>query len=421
MIHLQIGTPNWLEAVKLLPDRSLVKSVDQGGAFREVKEISPAIYTCLRHHFDSGQVFGGTYLENKKRARAFFETFVDATFIKDIAPYCDFIEEWNEYLANSQTRQEIDERILWATAAASVWQHEYRIKPELEHIRLVLCNTAIGNWIDRGFAVVARDYDALIGYHPYTLWQNKIRWGEDHPLDQGVLDTLDWVNLSGLWDTMEHDWGIKVDWCFTEAGPFESAVDGWRSDACLGGDRDLYVKAVRDWLFDVKTTPAYREDRIYGFAIYTTGRAGTTWKHYWTEQPELNMLATMIAQQWHMDEPPVVIPPEPSECKDAREPYQRTYILLPPEADSNWAQAVVESTWDVERWTIGGSADDAGIGCGLKTRTVIIVNPLDWPDVQHENDFILWYDEHYPGTDLLFIYPISTFDLAASLTAIIAQ
>ena len=33
MIHLQVPTPGWLEAVEILPDRSLVKAVDQGQVF----------------------------------------------------------------------------------------------------------------------------------------------------------------------------------------------------------------------------------------------------------------------------------------------------------------------------------------------------------------------------------------------------
>ena len=111
MYHVQRPVPNWLEAVQRLPDGALVKSVDGGQIFREVKSINANINTCLRHWYDPGQVFGGTYAENKNRARDFFETFVDQTFIDQIAPYCDYIEEWNEYLANSQNDAEIADRL----------------------------------------------------------------------------------------------------------------------------------------------------------------------------------------------------------------------------------------------------------------------------------------------------------------------
>ena len=74
-----------------------------------------------------------------------------------------------------------------------------------------------------------------------------------------------------------------------------------------------------------------------------------------------------------------------------REQYQLTYVLLPPDAGADWAQAVVAATWDRERFTIGGSADDAGIG-DLDYRRVIAVNPSEWG-----NDLGAWYNEHYPG------------------------
>lgn len=303
MDHIQGTVTGWKNHLHVLPDKTLVKAVDQGQIFAEVKEINKNIYTCLRHHYDAAQVFGGDYEANKQRARVFFDTFIDGTFRNDIAPYCDYIEEWNEYLANSQNEAEVAERVLWAKAAADVWLNEYRnVHSGLRHIKLVLCNTAIGNWIDKRFAEIANTYDAAIGYHPYTMWKNKVRWGEDDPLDNTVLDTLDWVNLSGLWDTMEYDWGIDVEWVFTEAGPFESAIDGWRSSNCLGGDLDLYVSAVRDWIRDVKQTPAYKEDRIRGFALFTTRNYDSTWKHFLTYAPQLDALAVMVKQEWNPGE-----------------------------------------------------------------------------------------------------------------------
>jgi hypothetical protein len=302
MIHLQRPVQNWTESLVNLPPGSLVKAVDNGQVFKEAKGINPGLVTCLRHHYDPGQVFGGTWDDNVLRARAFFASFVDGTFKNDIAPWCDYVEEWNEYLANSQNAAEISERETWAEAAAWVWKHEYRIYHSYAHIRLVLCNTAIGNDIPAGFFEIARIYDCALGYHPYTHWINKQR------------DPGDWQYLSGRWNYMEQQHG-KVDWLFTEAGPYEGANDGWRSGKCLGGDRDLYVEAVRQWIRDVQQTSAYAEGRIKGFALFTTGRAGDVWADYWTEQPELNMLADMVTVEWHpgatapSPEPPPDPPP----------------------------------------------------------------------------------------------------------------
>jgi len=72
--------------------------------------------------------------------------------------------------------------------------------------------------------------------------------------------------------------------------------------------------------------------------------------------------------------------------------YERTYVLLPPDASAAWARAVVEGAWDRKRYTIGGSADDAGIG-DLDARTVIAVNPQNWPGALSLEDF---FKQYYP-------------------------
>ncbi|HET90205.1 MAG TPA: hypothetical protein ENN99_05635 [Chloroflexi bacterium] len=76
-----------------------------------------------------------------------------------------------------------------------------------------------------------------------------------------------------------------------------------------------------------------------------------------------------------------------------REQYQRTYVLLPPDAGADWALAVVDGTWDDRKYTIGSSADDAGIG-DLNVRRVIAVNPRRWP-----SDLRAFFQEYYPGVE----------------------
>jgi hypothetical protein len=308
MIHLQKTVPNWPEAIARLPDKSLFKAVDEGSEFAGVKAINPHIKTVLRHHYDPDQVFGGSWDDNLDRARAFFETFIDGTFKDRYAEDTDYIEEWNEYLANSQNAQELFERELWAEAAAWVWKNEYRVQPELSHIKLVLCNAAVGNWISKRFAEIAQLYDCAIGYHPYDYWSYKVRG------DEGLQ-----AALSMLWDTMELDWGITVEWLFTECGPFEAAEEGWRSPKCLGDDRVLYRSAVQQWIWDVQATPAYAQGRIVGFNLFTTGRTDPKWQSFWTEQPELNDLADMVALEWHPgggSVPPIPPPPPSNELEN---------------------------------------------------------------------------------------------------------
>jgi len=110
-------------------------------------------------------------------------------------------------------------------------------------------------------------------------------------------------------------------------------------------------------------------------------------------------------------EPPVVEPPVVKPDRGApREQYSRTYVLLPPDADSAWAKAVVEATWDTRRFTIGSGADDAGLG-DLDVRNVIAINPSGWP-----TDLKAFFGTYYPGVNVTYIEADSPPDLLAILS-----
>ena len=98
---------------------------------------------------------------------------------------------------------------------------------------------------------------------------------------------------------------------------------------------------------------------------------------------------------------------------DPRVQYKRTYLLLPPNADAAWARAVMEGTWDDKRYTIGSSADDAGIG-NLDARTVIAVNPQEWPGSMSLKDF---YKQYYPGIEYKPITAATPAELVEKLNA----
>lgn len=75
----------------------------------------------------------------------------------------------------------------------------------------------------------------------------------------------------------------------------------------------------------------------------------------------------------------------------ARMSYHRVYVLLPPTADLEWGMAAMRGGFD-GRFTIGFSADDAGIG-DLEHKQVVAVNPHHWPEVLTAS----WFQQHYPG------------------------
>ncbi|MCI0395554.1 MAG: hypothetical protein L0332_15540 [Chloroflexi bacterium] len=110
-------------------------------------------------------------------------------------------------------------------------------------------------------------------------------------------------------------------------------------------------------------------------------------------------------------ETPPPPPPPPADRGKPRIQYERLYVLLPPGANKEWARAVVESTWDDHRYTVGGSADDAGIG-DLDSRIVLAVNPEQWggPDVLRG-----FFAEHYPGVRYRTVKAATPAELAELL------
>ena len=84
---------------------------------------------------------------------------------------------------------------------------------------------------------------------------------------------------------------------------------------------------------------------------------------------------------------------EPSSTRGLpRTQYDRVYILLPQDSGPEWLHAILASgQWTHNLWTVGYSADDAGIG-DLQTRLVLAINPEQWGD-----DLGSWYIQNYNG------------------------
>jgi hypothetical protein len=93
----------------------------------------------------------------------------------------------------------------------------------------------------------------------------------------------------------------------------------------------------------------------------------------------------------------------------ARNEYERVYVLLPPTADAKWYVAAAKGSFE-GRYTIGFSADDAGMG-SLDSRQVLAVNPHHWPEVLTA----AWFQQHYPGATFTAVVANSPEDLEAWL------
>lgn len=110
---------------------------------------------------------------------------------------------------------------------------------------------------------------------------------------------------------------------------------------------------------------------------------------------------------------PPSTPAQPASSRgQPREQYSRIYVLLPPTAtDPAWVEAIADATWTERRFTIGASADDAGIG-NLHARMVVAVNPQGWgvePPIDQ------WFAKNYPGVSYISIRAQTPAELKAVL------
>lgn len=183
------------------------------------------------------------------------------------------------------------------------------------------------------------------------------------------------------------------------------------SEFYAGGGRegeitpDEVVRRMR-W-YDEKA----REDYwVWAFCPFTLGPVGQWMSHdYEFAYPALVEYMLSIRDEQNASPPSAV---EHLVRGKPRVQYERIYVLLPPDADKAWALAVVRATWDARRFTVGGSADDAGIG-DLDSRTVIAVNPSRW-----EDDLQAFFQTHYPGVRYIPVEAATPEELSTRLRTI---
>ena len=144
-----------------------------------------------------------------------------------------------------------------------------------------------------------------------------------------------------------------------------------------------------------------KDDYVVGATVFTWGSFGGTWADFdvagtpvakkliaYTKQNPARPFSYRIGGD--------TTPDRPTRPRGApRVQYPRTYVLLPPSAGAEWARAAVRGMWEIGPYTIGSSADDAGIG-DLDVRRVIAINPHEWPGPQTLEEF---YRKYYPGVE----------------------
>lgn len=345
--HFQNAVNDWPRAVAQLPGGVYNKAVDGVQLLAEAKQYAPHSKTVLRHWYDPLQVFGGGWNDNVQRARAFFATFIDGTFMQ-YARHVNAVEEWNEYHAQTHTPAEIAQRVLWAEAVAYVWSQEYRKRAGLEHIRLVLANTAVGNDIPFDYGEIAREHDCIMGYHAYV--PVNAAYDTPHNIKPG-----EWEHYSGRWEMIDERWRsarIYVPWlitefgCVGEEGDHLRPNDGWRMAYTYGGDAQKYTSMMGYWMSKAKQTAAYRNGRFLGATIFTTG-GGSQWREFEVQQPEMDTIAQYVRDNAGAPPPPPP-PPDPVDpLATAVWQYGQASGLCTANNDAALNAAIWRDGWDV--------------------------------------------------------------------------
>ena len=161
---------------------------------------------------------------------------------------------------------------------------------------------------------------------------------------------------------------------------------------------------------------AAKDPWILAFCPFTLGPVGA-WKSHDYDYAYPSLVAYTISvkdRQNATHEPQPTPPSPPSGRGQPREQYERVTVLLPPTADAATVNLVSEATWGPlgdYRFSIGASADDAGIG-DLDKRIVLAVNPSEWGD-----DLGAFFETHYPGVAYLPIESENGYQLRGRLLA----
>ena len=270
----------------------------------------------------------------------------------------------------------------------------------------------------------ARQYEAILGLHEYScpwIWWMTGKHQLDPQADEGDEG---WTTLryrkvyrqylipNGLGD---------IPLVITECGidplvnpkPPGAKAGAWKQ---LGGfwaehdnepDKADYYFRQLVW-YDEEMQ---KDDYVVGATIFTWGSFGPPWSDF--DVAGTDVSKKLVAYTQANPAEPFEYPGEEEEKPRGypRVQYERTYVLLPPNADAAWAHAVVDGTWDRHRYTIGGGADDAGVG-DLDVRRVIAVNPQEWPGATPLAEF---YAQYYPGVEYRAITAATPAELAQKL------
>lgn len=424
-LHVLKAAPDISEYIKSKP--AVAKFVDELGAATNVPKGVLVIGRRYQGDYDAQlqKNSGKTPLEAAQQ-------FVgDQKKTYQMNPHVKYWEGHNEPVWNN------DEEMGWY---AQFEVERMRLMAELG-LKCVLGNFATGSpdlalWPAFLPALrVAKKYEAILGLHEYScpwMWWMTGKYQMDPNADEGDEG---WTTLRYRKIYRQHliPNGLgNIPLAITECGidpmigpqPPSSPGGAWKD---LGGfwsqhdnepDKADYYFRQLVW-YDKELQ---KDSYVVGATIFTWGSYGPPWSDFdvagtevakkliaYTLQDPANSFEYPKDGGDDVDDNDAAVVEKP--LGRPRTQYKRTYVLLPPKADAAWARAAVSATWDKKRYTVGSSADDAGIG-DLNGRHVLAVNPREWTGPQSLEDF---FKEHYPGVRYRAITAATPEELAQKL------
>jgi hypothetical protein len=337
---------------------------------------------------------------------------------------------------------------VWSTPEEMSWYAQFeieRMKLMAQHgLRCVLGNFAAGTpplelW--PAFLPAIREglkFKAILGLHEYScpwLWWMTGSYQIDPDADEGDegWTTLRYRKVYRQY-LSPNDLG-HMPLAITECGldpmvgpqPPGSPGGAWRDLGRFWREHDNEPDAA-DYYYRQLVwydEELQKDDYVVGATIFTFGSWGGTWSRFDVAGSDVAKKLTAYAKKHPAEK--FQYPEEGDGNGDEngddngeekprghpRVQYERTYVLLPPDADAAWAHAVVDGAWEGKRYTIGSSADDAGIG-DLDVRRILAVNPQRWSGGAGALE--RFYAEHYPGVDYQALTAATPQELAQKLS-----
>lgn len=322
---------------------------------------------------------------------------------------------------------------VWNTHTEMRWYAHFEIERMVlmkeMGLKCVIGNFATGTpdlslWSTFSLACqIGQDFEAILGLHEYScpwMWWMTGAYQVDPGEDEGDEG---WTTLR--YRKIYRQYLIPDDavipLAITECGidplvsPLPDGCDGgtwkqlgdyWRETNGEHNKADYYYRQLMWYDRELQ-----KDDYVAGATIFCWGNYGSPWSDFDVAGTDVATKLVAYTQANPAKDFEYVTKNGDSGDGRPRVQYERTYVLMPPNADASLASIIVEETWDRERWTVGGSADDAGIG-DLDVRRAIAIKPDQW-----SGDLAAFFEEHYPGVVYWPLYYDNRYQLDGRLLA----